>query len=132
MVYCINKFRHHITRYPIFIHINNFDTHYLMNNPTTNAHATIWLLLLQEFDITIINKLGKENVATDFLSRLTNVGHPKPVEDSFREKNIYSHYLLIIIHTPTLLIIWLQENFQAISMPDNADVLLDKMLGTHG
>ena len=42
-----------------------------------------WLLLLQEFDITIIDKPGKENVVADFLSRFTNSDDNLPVEDSF-------------------------------------------------
>ena len=43
-----------------------------MNKPITNARVTRWLLLLQEFDITIIDRPGKENVVADFLSRFTN------------------------------------------------------------
>jgi hypothetical protein len=42
-----------------------------MKKPVTNARVTRWLLLLQEFDITIVDRPGKENVVFDFLSRLT-------------------------------------------------------------
>ena len=41
-----------------------------MNKPITPGRITRWLLLLQEFDITIIDKLGKDNVVADFLSRM--------------------------------------------------------------
>ena len=41
-----------------------------MNNPDVNARIIRWLLLLQQFDLTIIDKPGKENVVADFLSRL--------------------------------------------------------------
>jgi hypothetical protein len=39
-----------------------------MNKPITNARVTRWMLLLQEFDITIVDRPGKENVVVDFLS----------------------------------------------------------------
>ena len=41
-----------------------------MNKLDVNARIIIWLLLLQQFDLTIIDKIGKENVVVDFLSRL--------------------------------------------------------------
>jgi hypothetical protein len=49
-----------------------------MNNPITNDRVTRWLLLLQEFDIMILDKPRKENVVVDFLSRLTNEGDVAP------------------------------------------------------
>ena len=62
VIYAINKFRHYITGYPTFVHTDHIAIRYLMNKPITNARVTRWLLLLQEFDITIIDKPGKENV----------------------------------------------------------------------
>ena len=57
-----------------------------MNKPITNARITRWMLLSQEFDITIIDKLGKENVIADFLSRFTNNDDNFPLEDSFPDE----------------------------------------------
>ena len=45
-----------------------------MNKPKINRIVTRRLLLLQEFDITIIDKLSKDNVVAMFSSRLTNKG----------------------------------------------------------
>ena len=41
-----------------------------MNKLDVNARITRWLLLLQQFDLTIFDKPGKENVVADFLSRV--------------------------------------------------------------
>ncbi len=41
-----------------------------MNKPITYGRITRWLLLIQEFDITIVYKPGKDNVVADLLSRL--------------------------------------------------------------
>jgi hypothetical protein len=68
VIYAINKFRHYITGYSTFVHTDHLAIKYLMNKPITNARVTRWLLLLQEFDITIVDRPGKENVVADFLS----------------------------------------------------------------
>jgi hypothetical protein len=61
-----------------------------MNKPITNGRVTIWLLFLQEFDITILEKLGKSNFIVDFLSRLTNKGGIDPVEDTFPDEHLFA------------------------------------------
>ena len=60
-----------------------------MNKHVTNGRVTRWILLLQEFDITIIDKLGKGNVVADFLSRFTNSDDSFPVEDSFPIEHLF-------------------------------------------
>jgi len=47
VIYAINKFRHYITGYPTFVHIDHSTIKYLMNNSVTNARVTRRLLLLQ-------------------------------------------------------------------------------------
>jgi hypothetical protein len=47
VVYAINKFRHYVTGYPTFIHIDHTTIKYLMNKPITNVGVTRRLLLLQ-------------------------------------------------------------------------------------
>nr|GEU59161.1 DNA-directed DNA polymerase [Tanacetum cinerariifolium] len=48
-----------------------------------------WVLLLQEFDITILDKKGSENLAADHLSRLEN-----PHKDVLENKDINENFLL--------------------------------------
>jgi hypothetical protein len=61
-----------------------------MNKPITNARVTRWLLLLKEFNITIIDKLGRDNLVVDFLSRLIHTGDSTPVDDAFPDENLFS------------------------------------------
>lgn len=61
VIFAINKFCHYITGYEVFFHTNHSAIRYLMNKPITNSRVTRWLLLLQEFNITIIDRPGKEN-----------------------------------------------------------------------
>ena len=43
-----------------------------MNKPITNGRITRWLLLLQEFNITILDRPGRENLVVGFLSIINN------------------------------------------------------------
>jgi len=53
-----------------------------MNKHDVNAWIIRWLLLLQQFDLTVIDNPGKENVVADFLSRLTlTAGEEGMVDD---------------------------------------------------
>lgn len=54
---------------------------YLVNKPNVNASIIRWLLLLQQLDLIIINKLGKHNVVADLLSRLTFLAEDEEMVD---------------------------------------------------
>jgi hypothetical protein len=90
VVYAINKFRHYVTGYPTFIHTNHTTIKYIMNKLITNTQVTRWLLLLQEFDITIVDRPGKENVVVDFLSRLHINDDNSPVDNSFPNEHLFA------------------------------------------
>ena len=95
-VYAINKFRHYIAGYDVFVHTDHSTIKFLMNKPITSGRITRWLLLLQEFNITIVEKPGKENLVADFLSRLTHTDDNVPVDDTFPDE----HLFVISIKTP--------------------------------
>jgi len=65
-----------------------------MNKLITLSRITRWLLLIQEFDITIVDKPGKDNVV-DFLSRLDTTDEGAPIEDRFLDE----HPFAISTHT---------------------------------
>ncbi|GKF08160.1 reverse transcriptase domain-containing protein [Tanacetum coccineum] len=60
-----------------------------MNKQDAKPRLLRWVLLLQEFDITILDKKGSENLAADHLSRLEN-----PHKDILENKDINEHFLL--------------------------------------
>lgn len=70
IVHAINKFQHIITGYEVFVHTDHSSIIFLMNKPVTNARVTRWLSLLQEFNITIIDRPAwRNNLVAYFLSR---------------------------------------------------------------
>ena len=78
------------------MHTNHSAIKKLMKKLVTNDRVTIWLLLLHEFDITIIDRLGKENVVAKFLSLLTNNDDSLQVKDSFPDE----HLFVVSAHSP--------------------------------
>lgn len=52
------------------MHIDHATIKYLVNKLDVNARTIRWLLLLQQFHITIVDKHGKENVVANFPSRM--------------------------------------------------------------
>ena len=69
VVYAINKFWHYITTgYKVFVHTDNSAIQFLMNKPIVTNRVIRWFLLLQEFDVTILDKPGQENVVLDLFS----------------------------------------------------------------
>ena len=57
-----------------------------MNKPLTSGKVTRWLLLLQEFNITIVDRPRKSNVVADYISWLTNSSEFIPIDDDFLMK----------------------------------------------
>jgi len=96
VIHAVNKFRHYITGYQVFIHTDHSAIKYLMNKPITNGIITRWLLLLQEFNITIQDRPGKENQVANFLSRIHSPNDPNPVLDNFPDEHLFA----ITIKTP--------------------------------
>ena len=88
--YAINIFRHYMTRYYTFVHGDHSTIRYLMNKPITNARVTRCLLILQEFDITIVDIPGKKNVVAYFLYRLTHNDDDSQFEDSFYDEHLFT------------------------------------------
>lgn len=88
IIFSINKFRHYITGYEFFVHIDHSAIRYMMNKPLTIGRVTRPLLLLQEFNITIFDRPGKQNVVADYLSRLNNPGEAIPIDHDFPNEHI--------------------------------------------
>ena len=62
-----------------------------MNKLDVNARIIRWLLLLQQFDLTIVDKPGKENVVADFFSRLALLaGEEGMVDDQLPDEHLFS------------------------------------------
>ena len=66
---------------------------FLMNKPISNGRVTRWLLLLQEFNITIVDRPSRENLVADFLSRIQHDDGVKPVDDTFLSEHLFAMFV---------------------------------------
>ncbi|GKC23376.1 reverse transcriptase domain-containing protein [Tanacetum coccineum] len=72
VVYAFEKFRPYIVLSKSIVYTDHSALKYLMNKQDAKPRLLRWVLLLQEFDITIRDKKGSENLVSDHLSRLEN------------------------------------------------------------
>nr|GEU36229.1 DNA-directed DNA polymerase [Tanacetum cinerariifolium] len=72
VVYAFEKFRSYLIMNKSIVYTDHSALKYLFAKKDSKARLLRWILLLQEFDFTVIDTKGAENYATDHLSRLEN------------------------------------------------------------
>ena len=89
MVFACDKLRPYIVDSKVSVHTNHAAIKYLMEKKDAKPRLIRWVLLLQEFDLHIIDRKGAENPVADNLSRLENVlDDPLPINDSFPDEQL--------------------------------------------
>ena len=75
-------------------HITVYTDHSALRYPFAKKDAKSrlirWILLLQEFNLTIKDKKGSENVIADHLSRLPNAPSSLPINENFPDEQLLS------------------------------------------
>ena len=69
VIYACKKFRHYLLGYEVIFHTDHDALKYLVNKPDLSGRLARWILLLQEFNYTVVVKSGKSNCNADYLSR---------------------------------------------------------------
>ncbi|GJU45489.1 reverse transcriptase domain-containing protein [Tanacetum coccineum] len=83
VVYAFEKFRPYLVLSKSIVYTDHSALKYLLAKQDAKPRLLRWILLLQEFDVTIRDKKGAENLAADHLSRLEN-----PHQDVLENKEI--------------------------------------------
>ena len=94
VVYAFEKFRPYLILTKCVVYTDHSALKYLFAKQDAKPRLLRWVLLLQEFDITIRDKKGAENLAADHLSRLEN-----PHQDVFEKKEINETFPLETLNT---------------------------------
>ena len=96
VVYAVEKFKSYIVGSPVTIFTDHAALKYLLLKKDTKPRLTRWILLCQEFKLTIKDKKGVENVVADHLSRLVpeSTSHSLPIGGSFPDEQLFAfvHY----------------------------------------
>ncbi|KAK1617117.1 hypothetical protein QYE76_022634 [Lolium multiflorum] len=89
VVFACDKFRSYIVDSKVTIHTDHAAVRYLMQKKDAKPRLIRWVLLLQEFDLHIVDRKGADNPITDNLSRLENIAYdPVPINDSFPNEQL--------------------------------------------
>ncbi|KAK1618851.1 hypothetical protein QYE76_024368 [Lolium multiflorum] len=89
VVFACDKFRSYIVDSKVTIHTDHAAIRYLMTKKDAKPRLIRWVLLLQEFDLHIVDRKGADNPVDDNLSRLENIAYdPVPVNDSFPNEQL--------------------------------------------
>nr|GEX87532.1 hypothetical protein [Tanacetum cinerariifolium] len=72
VVYAFEKFRSYFIMNKSIVYTDHSALKYLFSIKDGKARLLRWILLLQEFDFTVVDTKGAENYAADHLSRLEN------------------------------------------------------------
>ena len=92
VVFALDKFRSYLIGSPITIFTDHSALKYLLSKKDAKVRLIRWILLLQEFDITIKDKKSVENVVVDHLSRLefNDPADGPPIHDDFPDEQLLS------------------------------------------
>jgi hypothetical protein len=89
IVFACDKFRPYIVDSKVTIHTDHTAIRYFMAKKDAKPRLIRWVLLLQEFDLHIVDRKGAENPIANNLSRLENISFdPIPVNDSFSNEQL--------------------------------------------
>ncbi|KAL3689796.1 hypothetical protein R1sor_016105 [Riccia sorocarpa] len=90
MVYAVKKFKPYLQGNKFIFFVDHQALTYLVNKVEITGRIARWLLLLQEFDFTVVYKPSKLNVVADQLSRLELGREPGYEDDSFPDEHLLS------------------------------------------
>ncbi|KAI5011863.1 hypothetical protein ZWY2020_023997 [Hordeum vulgare] len=89
VVLACEKFRSYIVDSKVTILSDHAAIKFLMEKKDAKPRLIRWVLLLQEFDLHVVDRKGADNPVADNLSRLENVlDDPVPIDDSFPDEQL--------------------------------------------
>ena len=91
IVYALEKFRSYLVGSRVIIYTDHATIKYLLNKADSKPKLIRWILLLQEFDLVIRDKMGSKNVVAYHFSRLVNeevTSKEVEVRDEFPDESL--------------------------------------------
>ncbi|KAL0448652.1 UNVERIFIED_CONTAM: Retrovirus-related Pol polyprotein from transposon.6 [Sesamum latifolium] len=90
IVFTLDKFRSYLLGSKIVVFSDHAALKHLLSKKEFKPRLIRWILLLQEFDLTIKDRKGSENLVADHLSRLIREEDDTPICDSFPGERLFN------------------------------------------
>ena len=88
IVFALEKFRSYLLGSKVIVFSDHSTLKYLLKKKEAKPRLIRWILLLQEFDLEIMDKKGCENVVADHLSRIS-LNEKGVINDAFPDENLF-------------------------------------------
>jgi len=90
VVFALEKFRPYLLGVKVTIYSDHSALKHLLEKKDSKPRLIRWMLLLQEFQLEIKDKLGVKNLIADHLSRLKTGESGSPFTDCFPDETLYA------------------------------------------
>ncbi|WVZ80222.1 hypothetical protein U9M48_027715 [Paspalum notatum var. saurae] len=84
------RLKSYIVNSKVIVYTDHVAIKYLLTKKDAKPRLIRWILMLQEFDVEIVDKKGVENVVADHLSRMDHGKDGSPIEDALRDDTLYA------------------------------------------
>ena len=90
VVFALEKFRSYLLGSKVLVYSDHAALRHLLSKKDTKPRLIRWILLLQEFDLEILDKKGSENMVADHISRILVKYNKEIIGDRFPDEQLFS------------------------------------------